>query len=48
MKLTIRARIALFSFSVFLALLVLESALVLGGLDRALTEALDSPYGRKP
>jgi len=41
MKLTIRTRIALFSFCVFLALLVLESALVLGGLDRALTEVAD-------
>jgi len=41
MRLTIRARIALFSFSVFMALLVLESALVLGGLDRALFEVAD-------
>ena len=38
---TIRARIALFSFSVFVALLVLESALVLGGLDQALLEVAD-------
>lgn len=41
MTLTIRARIALFSFSVFVVLLVLESALVLGGLDQALLEVAD-------
>jgi signal transduction histidine kinase len=38
---TIRSRIALWAFAVLLALIGLQSALVLGGLDRALREVAD-------
>ena len=41
MRRTIRGRIALWAFAVFLALLALQSALVLGGLERALREVAD-------
>jgi signal transduction histidine kinase len=41
MRRSIRGRIALWAFGVFLALLALQSALVLGGLERALREVAD-------
>ena len=41
MRRTIRGRIALWAFAVFLALLALQSALVLEGLERALREVAD-------
>ena len=41
MNQTIRGRIALWAFTVFLVLLALEGALVLGGLKSALREVAD-------